>query len=260
MAPDTFHRWVEPMGVVLMLLVALVLGLLVVRRHGRGEQRRLARSERKHPFAAPGRSVSALVTAGLAVLVFVRLAREVTLGRLQSFDRTVALAVHSLDGAIMNPAMRLATFIGSPVVVLPLVCAVLAAALRRRDHRGALVLLLVALMTEGLNVALKGTFERERPTLFQEVAALHSYSFPSGHAMAAAAIYGMMGVVIARLSPRHHRLLLVTLPILVFAIGLSRIFLGVHWPTDVLAGFAAGSFLLLAGTIALDGVPTANEA
>lgn len=260
MTEGMLHRWIEPLGIVAMLLIALVLALLVVRRHGRAEQRRLARTERKHPFAAPGRSLSAFATAAVSVVVFVRIAREVTIGHLSTFDRTVALAVHGLDGAVMNPVMRMATVLGSAIVVLPLVALVLALALRRRDYRAALVLLLVVLMTEGLNVALKGTFERARPTLFQEIATLHSYSFPSGHSMAAAACYGMMGVVMARVSPRHQRALLVTLPVLVFAIGLSRIFLGVHWPTDVLAGFAAGSFLLLAGTIALDGVPTTQGA
>jgi membrane-associated phospholipid phosphatase len=69
-----------------------------------------------------------------------------------------------------------------------------------------------------------------------------------------------MGVIVARLTPQHRRLLVITLPAFIFMIGFSRVFLGVHWPTDVLAGFAAGGFLLLAGAITLDGLPSVAEA
>ena len=74
--------------------------------------------------------------------------------------------------------------------------------------------------------------------------------------MVGVAIYGMMGVVLARLAPGHRRLILLVVPGLMFMIGISRVYLGVHWPSDVLAGFAAGAFIVLAGAIALDGIPT----
>ena len=78
--------------------------------------------------------------------------------------------------------------------------------------------------------------------------------------MAAAAIYGMMGVVISRLTTRRVRaLLVVALPVWIAMIGVSRVYLGVHWPSDVLAGFAAGAFIVLAGAIALDGLPTSTR-
>ena len=114
-------------------------------------------------------------------------------------------------------------------------------------------------MTEVLNVVLKYTFERPRPTLFQEIETLHTYSFPSGHAMVGVAVYGMMGVVLARLAPGRRRLILLLMPGLMFMIGISRVCLGVHWPSDVLAGFAAGAFIVLAGAIALDGIPTLHR-
>lgn len=74
--------------------------------------------------------------------------------------------------------------------------------------------------------------------------------------MVGVAIYGMMGVVLARLAPGLSRLILLVVPGLMFMIGISRVYLGVHWPSDVLAGFAAGAFIVLAGAIALDGIPT----
>ena len=151
--------------------------------------------------------------------------------------------------------MRAFTFLGSPFAVIPLAAIVIVWAVRKKETRAAVTLLVVLLMTEALNVMLKHTFERPRPTLFQEIATLHSYSFPSGHAMAAAAVYGTMGVVVSRLAPTHRGALVVGLPFLIVMIGLSRIYLGVHWPSDVLAGFAAGAFLALAGAMALDGIP-----
>jgi undecaprenyl-diphosphatase len=253
---DVLHRWIEPLGLVAMMTVALVVALLVVRRHGRSEQRKQARRERKHPFAAPGRTLAAFAVAFASALAFVRIAREVVEGETSEIDQTVELAVHSHATPLLDHVMRAFTFMGSPFAVIPLAAIIIVWAVRKKETRAAVAFLIVLVMTEALNVMLKHTFERARPTLFQEIATLHSYSFPSGHAMAAAAIYGMMGVVIARLAPAHRWPLVLGLPILILTIGASRIYLGVHWPSDVLAGFAAGAFIVLAGALALDGIPS----
>jgi undecaprenyl-diphosphatase len=257
--PDVLHRWFEPLGLVAMMVVALVVALLVVRRHGRAEQRKQARAERKHPFAAPARTLIAFGVAFAAALAFARIAREVVEGETSEIDQFVELAVHSIDGRFMDLVMRGFTFMGSPFAVLPIALAVVVWAVRKSETRAAVAFVIVLVMTEALNVVLKHTFERARPTLFQEIETLHSYSFPSGHAMAAAAIYGMLGVVVARLAPTHRRLLVAGLPILILMIGISRIYLGVHWPSDVLAGFAAGAFIVLAGALTLDGIPHAGK-
>lgn len=255
---DLLHRWIEPLGLVLMMLVGLVVALLLVRRHGLAEQRRLANTERKHPFAAPLRTLIAFGIAFASVIAFAHIAREVVEGETSVFDNEVALAIHGLDNSVMEVAMRGFTFMGSAFAVIPCALVVLVWSVRRKEYRAGVVLVIVLVMTEALNVVLKNTFGRARPTLFQEIDTLHSYSFPSGHAMAAVATYGMMGFVVARLAPGHRRLLLITLPAFIFMIGFSRVFLGVHWPTDVLAGDAAGGFLLLAGAITLDGLPSAS--
>ena len=253
---DVMHRWVEPLGLVAMMVAALVVALLGVRRHGRAEQRKQARQERRHPLAAPARTFVAFGIAFAAVLAFVRIAREVVEGETSEMDRTVELAVHTLQSPVMGHLMRAFTFLGSPFAVIPLAAAVIVWAVRKKETRAAVAFFVVLVMTEVLNVMLKHTYERPRPTLFQEIATLHSYSFPSGHAMAAAAVYGTMGVVVARLAPTHRKPLVFGLPVLILMIGLSRVYLGVHWPSDVLAGFAAGAFLALAGALTLDGVPS----
>ena len=253
---DVLHRWVEPLGLVAMMVVALVVALLLVRRHGRSEQRKQERLERKHPFAAPARTFAAFGVAFASALGFARIAREVVEGETSEMDKAVELAVHSIDTPFMDHVMRAFTFMGSPLAVIPLAAAIIVWAVRKKETRAAVAFLVVLVMTEVLNVLLKDTFERARPTLFQKIETLHSYSFPSGHAMAAAAIYGMIGVVVARLAPTHRRPLVFGLPILIVMIGMSRIYLGVHWPSDVLAGFAAGAFIVLAGALALDGIPS----
>lgn len=253
---DVMHRWIEPLGLVAMMVLALVVALLVVRRHGRAEQRRQARKERRHPLAAPARTFVAFGIAFASVLAFVRIAREVVEGETSEMDRTVELAIHSLQSPVMGRVMRAFTFLGSPFAVIPLATVVVVWAVRRKELRAAVAFFVVLVMTEVLNVVLKHTFERARPTLFQEIATLHSYSFPSGHAMAAAAVYGTMGVVVSRLAPTHRKPLVFGLPVLILMIGLSRVYLGVHWPSDVLAGFAAGAFLALAAALTLDGIPS----
>lgn len=253
---SVWQRWVGPLALVVMVVVAMVVALLVVRRHGRREQRMQARAERIHPLAAPWRTLIAFGLSFGAVLGFARIARDVAKGETGEMDEFVELAVHSLDAPWLDVVMRAFTFIGTPFFVIPVALLVIVWAVRKRETRAALALAVVMVMTEVLNVLLKHTFERPRPTLFQEIETLHTYSFPSGHAMAAAAIYGMMGVVIARLLPGHRLVFVIALPVLIFMIGLSRVYLGVHWPSDVLAGFAAGAFIVLAGAITLDGIPT----
>lgn len=93
-----------------------------------------------------------------------------------------------------------------------------------------------------LNTLLKEIFRRSRPEL-EHLLVVHGYSFPSGHAMISMGFYGMLFVIWA--IERHQRMSGVALPVIcgitfIFLVGLSRIMLGVHFPTDVFTGFAAG--------------------
>lgn len=185
-----------------------------------------------------------------ALAVFSSIAEEMVEGDATSFDRATLLAIHRLDSPFMDMTMRAFTMVGSAPVVIPLTGALIVWVYRHGAPRLASILALVALATELLNLALKTLFQRERPTLFQEIATLHSYSFPSGHTMAATAIYGFSAYVTARMRPRLRWVVATMVPLGVASIGVSRVFLGVHWPTDVIAGFAAGILILLGGTLA----------
>ena len=199
----------------------------------------------------PVRAAVLLVLAAGAVIVFADLAEDVLERETVAFDRAVALAIHGLDAPLVDAVMRAFSACGSAVAVLPVVAVVAAWGFARGERETAGVFLAVAALAEVLNVVLKHLFHRARPALFEEIPSPQSFSFPSSHAMLAAAVYGMAGFVLARLRPRLRTPLAVATPALVLLIGASRVYLGVHWPTDVLAGFAAGALVLVAGVLAL---------
>jgi undecaprenyl-diphosphatase len=111
-----------------------------------------------------------------------------------------------------------------------------------RNERGLLLLVLATMAGAGvLDATLKLAFHRMRPDPFIG-SKPSSYSFPSGHALVSFCFYGLIGGILSlRSDQRWKRVLIWTLAsLLVGLIGLSRIYLGVHWPSDVLAGYAAG--------------------
>jgi membrane-associated phospholipid phosphatase len=232
-------------GVVLIAAVAL---FLLLRRHA---SQLVASLEKRLPTRFPPRALILLVLALGAAGTFAEIAEDVWNRETSEFDRSLSIAIHQHHSPFMDFAMRLFTTIGSLKVVVVVLALVIVSTVRRGDRRAAYSLLAVFLGSEVLNWVLKSLVGRSRPDLFHEIATLHTYSFPSGHAMTGAAVYGMIGAVLAREHPRLRWPLAVAIPTLIFLIGVSRIFLGVHWPTDVLAGWAAGMTLMLVGFAAL---------
>jgi undecaprenyl-diphosphatase len=185
------------------------------------------------------------LAAGLAVSTFViwaffGLADEVLEGDSRTFDRAVLLWIHDNFPDWWNEPMRLVTALGYYYVVIPLL-AVAVFAFYRRGWRLSAVLLVVS--TGGsfvLTTVLKGVFQRARPELFDSGYQASFYSFPSGHATVAVGFYGMLTLLIARRLRGFWRWAMVAAGVsLVLLIGFSRLYLGVHYPTDVLAGFLA---------------------
>jgi undecaprenyl-diphosphatase len=182
------------------------------------------------------------------VWVFVEVADRVTAGRTQVFDEELMLKMRA--GSPSQPrgpswlpgAMRDLTALGSWPVLTFFVLAVAGALGARRQYH-ALALLLVA--TVGgilLNEFLKGVFARPRPAAALHLTEVRSMSFPSGHAMESAIIYLTLAAVLARLvRTRVLQMYFVGHAVaLTFVVGLSRVYLGVHYPSDVLAGWTAG--------------------
>ncbi len=246
---ELLHRW---MGKAALFAAALVIALGVIALVRQGSRPLLALIEARLPTGLTLREVTlAALTLG-AIGLFAKIAEDVVTRESTGFDRSVRLALHQMATPSLDLAMRTLSAVGSTPAVLAVAVGLTAWCLRRRDARTATTFAIVAASTEALNLVLKFSFHRPRPTLWFGVVDLHSYSFPSGHAMATVAIYGMAGIVVGRLEPHVARVAAFGTGLLALLIGLSRVYLGVHWATDVLAGFAAGAFILVAGVYALD--------
>ena len=146
------------------------------------------------------------------------------------------------------------THIGGPIGLLVLALGV-AILLYERGHRGLALYVVVTGSGGGvMNLVLKGLFERARPDLAEALRQAHGYSFPSGHAMGSMIVLGSLAYVMAR-SWGPWRLRSATMALLVTSIltvGLSRVYLGVHWISDIGAGFAAGFVWLVVATVAFE--------
>ena len=134
------------------------------------------------------------------------------------------------------------TRLGNLTVLVPVVLAAALVLARRRWITELQLLLLAAIGAEILTVGLKLGFERERPFFSDPLAAESNYSFPSGHASVSLAVYGTLGFIAARhLAARRAQIAVLGIAAtLVLLIGFSRLYLGVHFLSDVIAGFSLG--------------------
>lgn len=189
-------------------------------------------------------SASTWVVAALALvvvmgplLVFAGIAEEVVEREPLGFDEPILQALHALQTPWLTEAMRAVTSLGG-VVVVPVI-ALLAAAwlwLARGRLRPAVFLTLALLGSTAINTTGKTLFARQRPDLWTHLVTETSFSFPSGHAMASATL-GLCLVALAW--PTRHRVSVsVAAGTYVLVIGTSRVYLGVHYPSDILAGWS----------------------
>ena len=182
-----------------------------------------------------------LLAAVLSVFLFARLATEMREGDTVAFDMAVRSWVHQFASPAMTLAMKGISLLGYDVLVVELVIAI-AVFLRLHWRKAAAWLTITMLGEIALNVALKHAFHRHRPVPFFGDAP-HSYSFPSGHALASFCFYGVLaGLIVNRAEKVGWRIAVgITAAVLILAIGISRIYLGVHYPSDVVAGYLAAA-------------------
>ena len=199
--------------------------------------------------------VPLFVVVGL-ILVFGFLADEVTEGATLAFDNYVMFAFRSSADNFSSPIgpiwvqemARDVTSLGSFAVLGLLLVAVVGYLFLARKRASALLVLAAVGGGVALNSLLKFEFARPRPDLFVPAAKVFTASFPSGHAALSAITYMTLAALLSRtIQSRLLRHYFVAVAIiLTFLIGLSRVYLGVHYPTDVLAGWCVGSAWALA--------------
>jgi membrane-associated phospholipid phosphatase len=183
-----------------------------------------------------------------SVLVFALLGQAYAAGSpTVTVDAWVANALHAHVFPLATAALVGVTTLGS-TAALTLVVAIAAAYLflLRRGREAALLVVVLA-GAQLLTWILKAIFERPRPSFTDPVATASWFSFPSGHALGSIAVYGTLAYVVGRRldSARARAGVVAGAALLVVLIGFSRLYLGVHYLTDVLAGYSAGLALLL---------------
>ena len=182
-----------------------------------------------------------LVAVGMLVLFSV-LAEDVATHQAIVLDNQANSALHQYTNPNFDTAMNTASLVGSAYVLVPLVLLVVIALIVTRRKRTATFLAVAAVGGALLNEVLKQSFARARPNL-PWATKLTTYSFPSGHSMESLVCYIALALVVWRVFGRRWGAFAVVLAsLLVLTIGISRIYLGAHYFSDVVGGYAAGTF------------------
>lgn len=207
--------------------------------------------------------IDLLVVLGLTAIValtgaFLLLADEVMEGGTKAFDQAILMALRTpghpempLGPIWLQDMARDVTSLGSFAILGLIVLAVVSYLLLSGRWRVALLVLVSVLGGVAISQLLKAGYDRPRPDL-AAYAHLYTESFPSGHAMLSAVTYLTLGALLER-TMASHRLkffFIATAVVLTLLVGCSRVYLGVHYPTDVLAGWCLGSIWALTCLIA----------
>ncbi len=202
-----------------------------------------------------------LLAAAAGLLAFWGIAAEMLEGETGAFDRAAMLALREpgdpsdpVGPRWLEEVARDVTALGSHVVLTAVTLAVVG--YLALDGRRRAALLVAASVGGGmaLSSALKLGFNRPRPELVPHAVEVYTLSFPSGHAMLSAVTYLTLGALLMRVQARWRlRAYVLSLAVLTtLLVGVSRVYLGVHWPTDVLAGWCVGTaWALLCWLVAL---------
>lgn len=203
------------------------------------------------PLLTTVRSIGLLIAA-FALWGFYEIAEEVLEQETQSIDTRVLLTIRQWHTPLLDRVMVVITNIGNPSVLLVASLLLAAFLLWRKQRAETVTLAIAAVGALGLNTVLKELFARSRPQLWQRTVDVNFYSFPSGHAMMSVVVFGIIGYLLATHLPRWRIAIATGTVLLVCAIGFSRLYFGVHWPTDIVAGYSAGTVWLVACILSLE--------
>jgi undecaprenyl-diphosphatase len=175
-----------------------------------------------------------------AALFFALLAAMVMNGSTLWFDGSVRNAIHGWASPRLTQIVRGVTQLGSMPILLPLGVVLVWVFYRAGRPRAALLFAITTVGSQAFDQVLKFGFRRPRPEVFFGLAQPSTYSFPSGHSVSSCCFYGVLAAILTAMTmPRARKILIWAIAtLLVLAIGFSRVYLGVHYPTDVLGGYA----------------------
>lgn len=192
--------------------------------------------------------------------LFLSIADEVSEGETEALDRSLLLAMRTpgqpsdpIGPRWLEESVRDVTALGGFTLLTVLTIAATLLLLCKSRRREALVFASTVILAQISNSLLKGFYERPRPDLVAHGSYVYSHSFPSGHSAMAAVVFLVLATVFASVEPRRRTKALIygMAVVVVAAVGVSRIYLGVHWPTDVLGGWCLGASWAIAAWLAL---------
>lgn len=193
-----------------------------------------------------------LALALVALALFSWLALEVRRGETLRFDSEVRSTLHQHASPALTAVMKAFTLAGPSLPSLLLLATAVSAFWLAGLRRQAIMMLIAMAGALVIELSLKHVFHRARPEPYFNFPLPTSYSFPSGHALSAACFYGMLALLVAaRVQRLSYRLAIwMACSAMIVMIGVSRIYLGVHYPSDVAAGYATACVWLVALALA----------
>jgi undecaprenyl-diphosphatase len=186
-------------------------------------------------------SIVSLILIMSAMIVYWQLAIGISLARGFAWDEPNMMAIHSARQPWLDRLFHFATTTAEEWAALP-VLAMVIYLWRRSEKITAVLLVASALIFPLISLVLKERFGRPRQELFPPLVVETTYSFPSGHTLTAMAVYGLIAVLLWQ---RRHRFMAILSGLWVLVVALSRVYLGAHYPSDVLASIALGTILII---------------
>ena len=177
----------------------------------------------------------AFVIFVVVISLFAGIAEAITKHETTAFDDAILLGIHSIASPALDVAVSILTQFGGLIAMATLTAGAMALFAVRRQWRRAAILGVTVAGASALNLVLKTIFARSRPDLWTHIVTETSYSFPSGHAMASMALAS--GLILVLWRTRYRYLALAGGTIYVLIVAFTRMYLGVHFPTDIIAGW-----------------------
>lgn len=189
---------------------------------------------------------------GCALIFFGFIASQIVQNPVISFDETLRYWVYEQRSPLLSAIFIPITYMGNWQTITVLAAILLAIPKTRGDI--GLPFAVISLSSTVVYKVVKGIFERPRPELDVRLIPQGGFSFPSGHSMNCIVCFGILIYLIRRYCPncRIANILTVLLAILIIGIGTSRVYVGVHFPTDVLGGWSLGLAFLMGSILILE--------
>lgn len=173
------------------------------------------------------------------VIIFLRIAGEIIERQPISLDNTILAWIHSQANPTLNWLFYGLTTIGNVEFILPITILLIAFLLYKKHRRQAMIVFFGVGGAAAANLILKLLFHRDRPAFWQSLITETGYSFPSGHAMLTSAL--ILCVIAILWKTRWRVISIIFGALLILLIGFSRLYLGVHYPTDIIAGWSVSA-------------------